>query len=77
MQSDDLDLVDQILPYELLEILIGLPFFDPLKFPAINIRTRRGTIVLFQTGAINIMGLKSKRDVLYFARLISSKSAKC
>ena len=55
----------------------GLPFFDPLKFPAINIRTRRGTIVLFQTGAINIMGLKSKQDMLYFVRLISSKSARC
>lgn len=48
----------------------GVPSCDPFKFPATNIRTQKGTIVVFQSGVINIMGARRKGDFKFFKRVL-------
>jgi TATA-box binding protein (TBP) (component of TFIID and TFIIIB) len=45
--------------------------FDPSKFPGFTVRTAIGTGVIFQTGAINILGCKSISQVYSTAILLT------
>jgi TATA-box binding protein (TBP) (component of TFIID and TFIIIB) len=59
----------------------GLILRNNLKFPSISVRLSQGTIVLFRSGKINCVGIKTISDICYFEDVLknmqTSKTCTC
>lgn len=58
-------------------LLSSSPSFDPFSFPSANIKTEYGCISLFESGAMNITGLKNIDDAAIFRNAIRELLTLC
>lgn len=58
-------------------IVDSSPSFDPFTFPSANIKTRFGTMCVFESGAVNLMGLKQIEHANFFRDAIRDLLTLC
>lgn len=57
--------------------IVSSPSLDPFRFPSVNLKTEFGTISFFQSGKVNLLGLKdTKKDGKEFEKYFFSAKEK-